>query len=265
MKTFHRWWPADLHLVGKDIITTHAVYWTTMLHAMDLPLPRTIYAHGWWLSSGEKMSKSKGNVQDPLEILERSGPDPFRYFLLKEMTLGADSVFTPDLFAATYNADLANNIGNFLARTLAMTAKYCAGVVPERPAEASAFARAIEAEFLPAFAASLLAGRPQETLRLILSAADHANRRIEETKPWALAKTEEGRKSLPGILYELCEFARILSAACEPFLPGAVLQMRGMLGLPQAPGRLHWGELPPGTRIAPGAPLFPRLEVKSEK
>jgi len=131
--SFDRYWPASVHLIGKDILTTHAVYWSTMLMALELPLPQTIFAHGWWTVNGEKMSKSRGNVVDPHEIIEHFGIDAFRYFLLREVPFGHDGDFSRDAMIGRLNSDLANGLGNLLSRTLTMIERYTGGTVPERP------------------------------------------------------------------------------------------------------------------------------------
>lgn len=262
MRRFQRWWPANLHVIGKEIVTTHCVYWPTMLAALELPLPRQVFAHGWWLVEGEKMSKSKGNVVDPGEVASRHGADAFRFYVLREMSPGQDASFAKERFRALYNAELANNVGNLFSRTLTMIDKYAGGKVPERPAAPSDFARGVS-ESLARLAALLKDDHPAETLALILAEAERANRFIEERKPWNLAKKPEEARKLSDTLYELAESLRILSVASEPFLPAAVLQMRQALSPGEASGgqgALTWGGLPPGQTLRHGASLFPRID-----
>lgn len=260
MRRFQRWWPADLHLIGKDIVTPHCVYWPTMLAALDLPLPRTILAHGFWLVGGEKMSKSKGNVVDPMQILARHGADLFRFYLVREMSPGQDASFTEERFKTIVNADLANNLGNLFSRALTMIEKYAGGKAPPRPAGMSPLARAVAEDLLPKLPELLRKDRPEETVALLLAHGDRANRFIEERKPWELAKKGEA-DLLGATLYDLAEFLRILAAAAEPYLPKTVLLMREAFAAGSVPADpFRWGLLEPGQPLRKGAVLFPRME-----
>lgn len=260
MRRFQRWWPADLHVIGKEIVTTHCVYWPTMLAALDLPLPKTILAHGWWLVEGEKMSKSKGNVIDPGEMSRRHGLDLFRFYLLREMSPGQDASFAQERFKTIVNTDLANNVGNLFSRALTMIEKYWDAKVPARPAEPSPFARGIAEDLLPKLPGLLRKDRPDETIALLLAHGERANRFIEERKPWELAKKGDAA-TLSATLYELAEFLRILSAAAEPYLPKTVLLMREAFAAGSVPADpFRWGLLEPGQPLRKGAVLFPRME-----
>ena len=257
---FRNWWPA-VHLIGKDILTTHAVYWPCMLKAMDIPQPRTIFAHGWWLVGETKMSKSLGNVVKPLQLADKYGVDAFRYFLMREMTLGHDSTYTEESFILRYNSDLANDLGNLLSRTLKMIQSFNDGLIPAPSADSP------DNELSRRGGKVISATREKiETFKLnqavedILELVRATNRYIEKNKPWALAK-EGNKEKLGDVLYNAAETLRLVSRLLSPIMPEKCKSIRDQLGLQDdATGDLTWGILKPGTSINPGEGLFPRLQ-----
>ena len=258
---FRKWWPASLHLIGKDIVTTHCVYWPTMLDALGLPLPKTILAHGWWTQRGEKVSKSKGGVIDPRPVFEKIGVDAFRMILLREMTLGADANYSEDAFITRYHADLANDLGNFHFRTLTMVKKFLDGKVP-RPSPGGEVQT--RAESLLEDARSLVESYSYNTLLdRIWELIREGNRAIDREEPWRLAREKRG-EDLARALYGVCEGVRLAFLYLSPFLPGAAAAARRSLGLEGEWGRLsdegRWGGLPEGSRVKAERPLFPRLD-----
>lgn len=270
----HRFWPAAVHLVGKDILTTHAVYWSTMLMALNLPLPETIFAHGWWTVDGEKMSKSRGNVVDPNKMVDEFGADAFRYFLLREVPFGQDGDFSQSAMAMNINSDLANGIGNLLSRTLTMIERFSQGVIPDRGATQllrieESLKR--ETEVLPLTSDDLLSHfrfrDNLESLNWIISLCDEL---IDESKPWNLAKKAESKPQLNNILNTLAKALRALSIFAFPYMPSRAMEMGRQLGLkldfssPLLRGGFRWDDLEPGTRIEKGTSLFPRIESKPQ-
>jgi methionyl-tRNA synthetase len=263
---FARWWPASAHLIGKDILTTHTVYWPTMLRAAGLPMPRTIFAHGWWLVGDTKMSKSLGNVVNPMDMIDRYGVDPFRYFLVAEMTLGQDAHFSEAAFVRRYNSDLANDLGNLLSRVLKMIDSYCGGVVPAPGPDAGAEEEGLGRQFREAAGAmrAALAGfHLDRGLAAALAAVRATNRYLESRAPWTQAKQTD-RGPLHTTLYTAAEALRAASALFHPVMPGRMADARRALGCATetpAPEELEaWGVLPPGAAITVGAPLFPRIQ-----
>jgi methionyl-tRNA synthetase len=271
-----RYWPASVHLVGKDILTTHAVYWSTMLMALDLPLPDTIFAHGWWTVDGEKMSKSRGNVVDPYAMADHFGTDAFRYFLLREVPFGQDGDFSMEALARRTNSDLANGIGNLLSRTLTMIDRNCEGTIPAVPrdyldGESKTYGLLVQAresllslgEKLDSFMSSL---EFNNVLLLITSRASDVDTFIDKSEPWKLAKDPNKRAELNAVLYTAAECLRILSLYLYPFMPQTAENIASQLGLtldfhcPLLKQRVEWGFLPTGTKIKKGNPLFPRVE-----
>lgn len=264
---FARWWPASCHLIGKDILTTHTVYWPTMLKAMNLPMPDMIFAHGWWLMGQTKMSKSLGNVINPLDIVDRHGADAFRYFLMAEMALGQDAGFSADAFTRRYNADLANDLGNLLNRVLNMIGRYCGGAIPApaadapgNPAEAALWQSATAAALdLPAMLAGM---KLQEWLGQVLAVVKGINRYLEEKQPWTLARQAD-RQPLFTTLYTAAETLRLVSILLHPVMPGKMEALRRALGMENASPDFHrlaeWGQIPPGCRVTEPGPLFPRI------
>ncbi len=263
--TFKKFWPASVHLVGKDILTTHAVYWSTMLMALDLPLPQMIFAHGWWISAGGKMSKSVGNVLSPLDLVDKYGLDPFRYYLFREMTFGADAQFTEDSFITRYNADLANDYGNLCNRMLPMMRKNREGVFhkaePKLPQtlEVVELAKAIIPEYHAAMDNMLFHQALERTWDLIR----RLNKYVDETAPWALAKAGN-TAALDEVFYTVGEGVRLVTHLVQPFMPHLAPNFLDQLGLGNQFTPLHlveWGQLPDGTRCNEPAPQFPRIET----
>lgn len=257
---FKTLWPADIHLVGKDILRHHTVYWPAMLYAMGLQLPKTIFAHGWWKVKGQKMSKSKGNIVNPLDVIAEYGVDAYRYFLLREVTFGLDGVFSEEALKSRYNSDLANDLGNLLNRSLTMVVKYLGGKAPQ----GCAWSR------LPDLV-NELKGKVRDAfsevnfnlaLVSIWEVVNSANKFIEEKEPWRLSR--DGReKELREVLYLLLETLRFLAVFIYPFMPDAAKRMWSQLGFESdlADIRfdgLKWGEFPQGQNIRKQSPLFPR-------
>jgi methionyl-tRNA synthetase len=255
---FARWWPASVHLVGKDILTTHAVYWSTLLMALDLPLPTTIFAHGWWTVDGEKMSKSRGNVIDPVTMAGEFGVDSFRYFLLREIPFGQDGDFSREAFIGRYNSDLANDLGNLVSRTLTMIERYAGGQLPTQGPE-DGFEELVAAADREV-ANSLASFQFHRALQEIWAVIDRANRYIESSAPWNLEKDPAQRVRLDDVLYVLAETLRHVARLISPFMPNTSDAIGQSLGL--APntngGPSEWGFLKAGQNIHKAPPLFPR-------
>lgn len=267
---FHRYWPADLHLVGKEIVRFHSIIWPAILMALDLPLPKQIYGHGWLIVNGDKMSKSKGNVVDPNLLIDEFGADAIRYFLLREINLGQDGNFSRDALISRINADLANDLGNLLHRTLNMIGKFQGGIIEE-----SAAKRPVD-EALVADAMDTVKAYEEEMEKLALTPAvktvwafiGRANKYIDETAPWALAKDPAKKAELAAVLYHLAESLRIISGLISPFLPQTAPKIRQQLGCvdalaaPSLDDLKIWGRLPAGQKIGAAEPLFPRIETE---
>ena len=275
-----QYWPASVHLIGKDILTTHAVYWSTMLMALNLPLPETIFAHGWWTVDGEKMSKSRGNAVDPNKMADEFGTDAFRYFLLRETPFGQDGDFSVQSLARRTNSDLANGIGNLLSRTLTMIDRNCNGTIPEVPQDYLEKESQKYSLLLFAKKQLLLLGKNLDgffkdlefnnLLIQITSRATDVDIFIDEHEPWRLAKDPDKRLELNAVLYTAAECLRILSLYIYPFMPGTAKNIAEQLGLdtnfnsPLLSQEIKWGELQSGTKIRKGNSLFPRIETKPQ-
>jgi methionyl-tRNA synthetase len=256
-------WPADLHIIGKDILVpAHAIYWPCMLEALGMPQPKQFLVHGWWQVRGEKMSKSTGNVVNPLDLIEVYGVDAFRYFVMREMSVGYDADFTPEQFASRYNADLANTLGNLVNRSISMLNRYRQGVVPSVPV-AEELASAI-AETVAVYRTKMDAFDSHAALEQVWKLAYRGNQYVDETAPWKLAKDPEKSGALDTVLATLAETVRVLSVLVSAVMPTIAGKIQGQLGLtePQtALAQAACGTSLQGTTVGQAEPLFPRVET----
>jgi methionyl-tRNA synthetase len=263
------WWPADHHLVGKDILTTHSVYWSTMLMGLGLPLPGNIFAHGWWTQEGKKMSKSLGNVIDPNEVVDAYGADAFRYFVLREVPFGLDGDFSKETFVTRFNTELANDLGNLLSRVLTMIGKYFDGRIPaagmEQPPDRELRETAVS---VPARIDENLASLAfTKYLQEVWSLVTRANRYVEENAPWTLAKNKDLER-LGSVLHNLAESLRLIALYLHPVMPSTSQKIWNALGVEQQIDSCRmneeqqWGKLASGTAIQAAAQLFPRIDQK---
>ena len=271
---YKKFWPADVHLVGKEIVRFHTIIWPCILMALGEPLPKKVFGHGWLLfgTGSEKMSKSKGNVVDPFILIEKYGLDAVRYYLLREVPFGSDGTYTEDAFVLRTNVDLANDLGNLLSRTTQMINKFCDGKVPQPVPEADdKVLSGLAAEVLKEYEAALDKLELSTALVALWKLVGRANKYIDEQAPWALAKDPAKEVQLRNVLYNLAESLRFLSVTLTPFLIHTPEKIWDQLGLESSEVRtvrweeaVAWGGLKPGTAIRRGNPLFPRIEVQKE-
>ncbi|MCK4910633.1 MAG: methionine--tRNA ligase [Thermodesulfovibrionales bacterium] len=267
-------WPADVHLIGKDILTTHAVYWITMLMALELPLPGMIFAHGWWTIAGAKMSKSLGNVVDPSKVVDKYGNDAFRFFLFREVPFGLDGDFSEEALVGRINTDLANDFGNLASRTLKMAENYFEGKVPSPGmalTDAEHDLKAV-AEGLPhKVEDKLRVLKFQKAIEDIWRLLTRANKYLDDQAPWKLAKDPEQAERLATVMYNTLEALRILALHLHPIMPDATQKLWQALGLEGDLDTLDlftnavWGGLKPGTELNKLDNLFPRIDTKKKK
>ena len=262
-KKFDSYWPADYHLIGKDILTTHAVYWPTMLMSAELPLPKNIFAHGWWLSGESKMSKSLGNVVDPLDLIEEYGVDPVRYYLMREMVLGHDACFSLESFIKCYNSDLANDFGNLLSRVTNLLKKFFDSRIPLGE-DQSIRGKAIKDGGIYAIERvwKLIQDmRVNDAIEEILKYIRSVNKYMEDMAPWKLVKTDINKAG--EVLYNASEALRISSNLLKPIMPKRTLSVLKTLNAEKS--NLEWGELNSGNKIKEHNQLFPRIDLKKNE
>ena len=255
--SYNKWWPADCHLIGKDILTTHAVYWPTMLLSAGIPLPKTIFAHGWWLSDSSKMSKSVGNVVNPLDLIEEYGVDPVRYYLMREMVLGQDANFTMESFIKRYNSDLANDYGNLLNRISTLIKKNYDGLIPDKGEQTSSEEEIIKSAeaLLNGMSNKIKEMKINDSIEDIMKFVRSINKYMDEQKPWKLVK--EDKVGAGTVLYTAGESMRVATILLSPVMPNRCAEVLHTFNSGKS---LEWGGLKPGVKLNDHETLFPRIQ-----
>ena len=267
---FDKYWPADVHIVGKEIVRFHSIIWPAMLMSVGLPLPKKVYGHGWLIMDGGKMSKSKGNVVDPYMLAERYGVDALRFFLLRSFPFGSDGNFSNELLISTINTDLANDLGTLLSRTTAMAGKYFGGTLPETQEEGVEDAELLWmlGELRGRYAAQMEKFQMQNALAEVFRVIARANKYIDETAPWVLAKDEAKKPRLARVLYNLLETLRVCGTLLKPFMPESMEKLAAQIGADEAAMSWEAAEkydvLPAAVSVTKGENLFPRIDMEKE-
>ena len=271
MDKFNRFWPADLHLVGKEIVRFHTIIWPAMLMAMGFDLPKEVYGHGWLVVDGDKMSKSKGNVVDPVKPIQEFGADAVRYFLLREINLGSDGNYSRKALIKRFNADLANDLGNLQYRTVSMIDKYHGGIVHKTVVEGNEVDekfRGLAAETLKNYRAAMDKYALNDGIKAIWAYIGAANKYIDETTPWILAKDPAQAKRLEAVMYNLADAVRNIAILISSMMPFSAPKIFEQLGLPVPEqfdlNEVAWGKFPDGTKVQKGQPIFPRIEEEEQ-